>query len=198
MTSNDSQHTTRPFGYWLRTVERLFTAELAAAFANEGMTRRDWHLLNAVEAPTPPHRPLRGRKLHYLIDREWITGGEGRWVLTEQGRDAKARLTAVVDGVQARITAAVSHEELSTTQRSLEQIAVALGWDENEPLPARRGHRWGHPGGFGHRLHGHRGPHGFERGFGRPHGAGKGHGRFAQAAYERGFDAGFARGGTAS
>lgn len=236
------ENASRPFGYWLKAADRLMAAEFATAFEAEQVSRRDWRILNVIDGTVPAHRPLNGHKLHHLVERGWVVAdGEG-WTLTEEGRAAKERLSVVVDGIRAKVSAAVSEEEMATTLASLEKIARAFGWDEETPLPRGRRHGFGgrdHDRGFPGRFGRGFGPgHGFRRGFGLgfgpdafgshadqhedecPHGergAGRhghpgfredhrredhghrGHGpqraaRFAQHAYERGFDAGFSRG----
>ncbi|WP_136036425.1 hypothetical protein [Microbacterium sp. K35] len=160
----------RPFGYWLKAVDRLMAAEFAAAFDDEGITRRDWRLLNVVDGSVERERPLRAHKLRRLIDRGWVvTDGEG-WSLTDDGRAAKERLGALVDDIRAKVVDAVPTDDLATTLASLEAIARAFGWEEGTPLPRThrgpRGHRHGHGfrAPFGH--HGF-GRHGFgPRGFG--------------------------------
>ncbi|WP_243228292.1 hypothetical protein [Microbacterium sp. CIAB417] len=251
-TQNEQNHE-RPIGYWLKAADRLLAAEFARAFEAEGITRREWRLLNVIDG-SAPERPLDKRKLGRLIELGWIAPSDEGWTLTEDGRAAKERLSTVVDGIRATISDAVAPEDYATTIATLEQISRALGWDEHTPLP-RKPRAHGHHGrhrfggrGFGpHRAHGFSG-HGFEpdprngsehgcrghRAFGphrdghRGHGDGEfsprhgrrghefvhrervendefaprgGHGhphrrfaRFAQHAYERGFDAGFHRG----
>lgn len=244
MNTSESQnpdHTSRPFGYWLKAADRLMAAEFATAFESEHASRRDWRLLNIVDGTVPARRPLNDHKLHRLVARGWVAPEGESWALTDDGRAAKDRLGAIVDGIRSKVTDAVSEEEMATTLASLEKIARAFGWDEETPLPRGRRH------GFGER--GHARGHGFPRGFGRPFGpdahdgecrrerghgrrhgfdprhgfgprgdAGHEHGehghhgygdhshgergnhgpqravRFAQHAYERGFDAGYSRG----
>lgn len=240
---NNEEETSRPFGYWLKATDRLMAAEFAAAFESFGVTRREWRLLNRIDGTVATDaRPLPVHKLHRLIELGWVTDAGDTWTLTDEGRDTKERLGAIVDGIRAKVTDAVPAEDLATTIATLERLARAFGWDEKTPLPRRGGshhgrgrrgrHGFGHhgfgPHGFG--PHGF-GPHGFEGGFGRrhddaghgerdfgPHGFGErgecrhdahafahakhghpGHGRarfarFAQGAYERGFEAGFSRG----
>ncbi|KAB1866656.1 hypothetical protein [Microbacterium algeriense] len=218
MNTPESQNTSsRPFGYWLKAADRLMAAEFAAAFEGEHLSRRDWRILNIVDGTTAADRPLPEHKLHRLIERGWIVAGAEGWTLTDEGRSAKERLGALVDGIRAKVSDAVSDEDMATTLASLEKIARAFGWDEETPLPRGRGHRFGghgsghehghgFPGGFGHGRdfgHGRGFDHG--RGFGHGHGCehGRGHGphgghhraeRLAQHAFERGFDAGFSRG----
>ena len=82
----------RPLGFWLRTVDALISREFAAAFDGEGVTRRDWMLLNAVsgdvEVPGFAERFARkgGKRLRGLEQRGWVEEtGDGTWILTEEG-----------------------------------------------------------------------------------------------------------------
>lgn len=177
MNTQNTPPEERPLGYWLTATDRLLAAEFARAFENEGITRRDWRLLNAVDGTVPTGRPVDDRKLGRLIELGWIAPAESGWALTDDGRAAKERLGGVVDGIRTTVAEAVSPEEYATTIASLTAIARALGWDENAPLPRkhrgrdrdRDGHR--RHGGYGHR-HGHR--------FGR-------FGRFGEHAGHAGF-----------
>jgi hypothetical protein len=174
----------RPLGYWLRTVDALLAREFAAAFDAEGVTRRDWMLLNLltgdVEAPGWAERLARkGKRLRRLDDLGWAEEqGDGTWTLTDAGREAHQRLGDAVNGIRSRVAGAVSPEDYATTMASLEAIARELGWNESDPFPGgrRRGRGWGgrfggprpfRPDikfGFGPNLH-----HGFEPGRpGRP------------------------------
>lgn len=209
----------RPFGFWLRTVDHLLEREFAEAFAAEGVTRRDWRVLNViggdVDAPELLER-LRGKKLRTLDERGWIARTDAGWTLTDEGRAAKERLGAIVDGIRSKVTSAVSEDDYATTIASLEAIARGLGWDGSVRMPRGRGfgRRRGFGPNFGDRRgfgpeggdrrgfgpdgghhghgHGHGGGHG-ECGHGRRHGGHAGH-RMAQDAYERGFHAGFTHG----
>ncbi|MEV7610467.1 hypothetical protein AB0N61_13385 [Microbacterium sp. NPDC089320] len=182
MNTSDTQNTddsSRPFGYWLKAVDRLMAAEFDAAFDGEHASRRDWRLLNVIDGTTPAHRPLNAHKLDGLVERGWVVADGDGWTLTDEGRAAKERLSAVVDGIRAKVADAVSLEDLDTTLASLEQIARAFGWDEQTPLPRGRGRRHGR--GFGP---------GVSRGFGRRHGLPFGRGR----GFAPGFDSGHGHG----
>ncbi|MDQ0614824.1 hypothetical protein QF046_002465 [Microbacterium sp. W4I4] len=170
--TNDNDNTTensRPFGYWITAVDRLLRAELATVFDDEGITRREWRMLNRIDgtfaAPAASDRPLRARKLHRLLELGWVERSKEGWTLTEAGTLAKQRLGIAVDEIRARVAGAVSPEEYATMTASLEKIAREFGWAEGRRLPRREG-RFGHrhPGGhrgFGHGFHGERFRHGF-------------------------------------
>lgn len=136
----------RPLGYWLRAVDGLITREFAAALADEGVTRRDWMLLNAlsgdVDAPDLADRlARRGKRLRGLAERGWAVEIDGRWTLTDEGRAARTRLGDLVQSVRAKVAGAVSPDAFATTTASLEAIARELGWDESaRPPRGRRGH----------------------------------------------------------
>jgi hypothetical protein len=146
---NTTQNNTRPFGFWITAIDRLMAERFAAAFENEGITRRDWRLLNVVAEGGDPHTP----KIRRLVARGWITRREGGWQLTDAGRDAKQRLGTIVEGIRAQVAEAVSPEEYAVMTASLENIARAFGWEEGKPLPRRNrhGHRGGHR--HGHKDH---------------------------------------------
>ncbi|MEZ5213617.1 MAG: hypothetical protein R2692_01755 [Microbacterium sp.] len=198
------QNTTRPFGYWLRAADHLLARELETAFQAEGITRREGRLLRLlagdVVSPELSERLQRhgGKKFRGLVERGWVAETDGTWTPTDEGRAVAARLDASVDGVRARVSSAVSDEDLATTLASLEAIARELGWNPDERMPrgagrhgfgpGRRGFGPGH--GFGPGAHAFGPRHG--HGFGRDADGGHGHG--GERAYERGFDAGFARG----
>ncbi|MET0812401.1 MAG: hypothetical protein ABWY03_05050 [Microbacterium sp.] len=157
-TQNEqSSASDRPLGFWLRAVDGLLTREFFAGFEGEGVTRRDWMLLNVlsgdVEIPGLAERIARkGKRLRGLAERGWVEeNGDGTWVLTDEGRAAKERLAGIVDGLRDRVAGAVSPEDYATMTASLEAIARELGWDETDGGPR---------GGFGPRF-------GFGRGRGR-------------------------------
>lgn len=167
----------RPFGFWLKLVDRRISEELESLFAADGITRRDWRLLNLLAGTARDERlaeRLRAKPhaLHRLAERGWVEGFPPE--LTDAGRDARDRLEGQVGALRERIAGAVSPEDFATTLRSLGAIARELGWDESQPLPrGRRGGRrfgFGARHGFGHRFGGeapHFAPHEFgpHRGF---------------------------------
>src|SRR5690606_6877617 len=53
MDTMNTDENSRPFGFWLKAVDRLMAAEFARAFESEGITRREWRLLNIVDGTAP-------------------------------------------------------------------------------------------------------------------------------------------------
>ncbi|MGR0318746.1 hypothetical protein [Agromyces sp. ZXT2-3] len=153
----------RPLGFWLKVVDRRIAAELDAALADRGVTRRDWRRLNLVAGEVRDERlearlAARPHKLDDLVERGWVTGGPGAWSLTDSGRGALDALTTSVQAVRERVRSAVSDEEYATTVASLEAIARELGWDGSTPEPGRRrGRRVPGFGAFGRRSWMHHG-----------------------------------------
>jgi len=176
---DDTTPTARPLGYWLRTVDGLLTHAFAEALDAEGVSRRDWMLLNVVsgdvDAPGLAARLARkGKRLRSLEDRGWVLEkGDGTWELTDLGRAEKERIGAIVDGIRSRVTGAVGDDAYTQLTGALEAIARELGWDET--TAAERG--FGRPGfgrpGFGRPPFGAPGfgPD-FAPGFGQKFGAG--------------------------
>ena len=180
---NTTDDNTRPFGYWITAVDRLMRAEFATVFEDEGITRRDWRMLNRIDGTVPDSRPVHPRKLHRLLELGWVERTREGFGLTDAGTLAKQRLGTAVDELRARVAGAVSAEEYATMTAALEKIAREFGWEEGKRLPRRAEHghgpasRFGHRHGFpGHRGHGHgfgRGRHSGEHGFDRGHGFGE-------------------------
>ena len=173
----------RPLGYWLRAVDGLLTREFATALETEGVTRRDWMLLNVlagdVDAPEIRERLARkGKRLRGLEERGWVAQqGDGTWSLTDLGRSEKERIGRIVDGIRARVVGALGDDEAYTALTStLEAIAREFGWDEST---AGRGRGFG---GFGRPGSGPFGGPGF-----RPEFRGKGFGPGFGPGFGRGF-----------
>lgn len=192
-TNNDP--TDRSLSYWLKATGRLLAVERETLFAREGVTRRDWRILNRLSKGAPTHPRTGGQKMRTLVDRGWIERREGEWALTTEGNALNTRLAAAVDGLSSTMSEALSPEELETTLASLRKISVALGWDEHAPLP-RRQHRGPRPGPHarGEWARGHDDHFGHRYDQGHPGHPGHRRFRMAQRVFERGFDAGFARG----
>jgi len=142
-TTQNENNDKRPFGYWITAVDRLMRAEFATAFEDEGITRRDWRMLNRVDgafaATAASGRPLNPHKLQRLLELDWVERTDDGWGLTESGTLAKQRLSNAVDEIRARVAGAVSPEEYATMTEALEKIASEFGWAEGRRLPHSEG-----------------------------------------------------------
>ncbi|KJL34528.1 MarR family winged helix-turn-helix transcriptional regulator [Microbacterium azadirachtae] len=170
-TENTPENTpadrSRPFGFWITAVDRLLAAEFATAFEDEGITRRDWRILNAVDGTVPLGRDLPDGKVRHLAALGWVEPGPDGWTLTAEGAAAKARLSTAVEEIRAQVAGALDPEEFATMAAALEKLARGLGYEEGTRLPRRHtGERRG--AGRDRREHGHRGRG--HRGHDRHHG----------------------------
>lgn len=155
---------TYPFGYWITAVDRLMRAEFATVFHDEGITRRDWRMLNRIDGThgDRPHHGRRGFALRRLFDLGWVDRTRDGWTLTETGALAKRRLRTSVDEIRARVAGVLTADEYAAMTASLEKIAREFGWEEGKPLPRRKDRERGRGRGHGHEHpHGH-GHHGFD------------------------------------
>jgi len=160
-SENASADQSRPFGFWITAVDRLLAAEFATAFEDEGITRRDWRILNAIDGSVPAGRELPAGKVRHLVALGWVEPGADGWVLTADGAAAKARLSTAVEEIRAQVAGALEPEEFAAMASALEKLARGLGYEEGKRLPRR--HAGQRPDGHGHRGHG-------RRGYGRRHG----------------------------
>ncbi|QEW01225.1 hypothetical protein F6J84_14720 [Microbacterium caowuchunii] len=185
---NDQDETTpdRPLGFWLHTTDRVISARIAEALADEGVDRRDWMLLNLLSGDVQDPERLarfvhRGRRLSALHARGWAEWADGTWTLTTEGRAVKDRLAEKVAGVRAQVADAVSPEDFATMMASLQAISRSLGGDDvaDAARVLRRRRHGGKGRGGNHEgcRHGHEGCH---HGHGE-HGCGRGHGGHGRA-----------------
>ena len=204
MTTHTTPHRPepRPLGFWLHTVDRLITRAFDRAFEGEPIDRRDWMILNRIDGSVDaPLHPRRTKRLGRLARLGWIAPTASGWALTEAGRAAKDRLAEKAAGVRAQVAEAAPAEDIATTLRTLEAIALALGWSEDDDAPSDRHRRHEARPGFDRPLPFHaRLPHP-RRAFGDrpehtcaddPERPGRRHVRDEERAFERGFAAGLA------
>lgn len=161
---NTPDTNTHPFGYWITAVDRLMRAEFATVFEDEGITRRDWRMLNRIDGTVADARPVHGARLHRLVELGWVERTREGWILTDAGTLAKQRLSTAVDELRARVAGVVTPDEYAAMTASLEKIAREFGWAEGRRLPRRHsrgehherdGFRGGHRGFHGQREHAH-------------------------------------------
>lgn len=136
--------TTRPIGFWVKTVDRLIDDQFAAAAGDVGLTRRQWQILNVLaQHPEGATREVVATAVapflhagetideHLAAIPELVTVGPDRLAITSAGR---ARLDQArqfsVQGLRERVAAGLTAEEYETTLRTLERIARNLGWTD--------------------------------------------------------------------
>ncbi|MDF2576153.1 MAG: hypothetical protein K0S05_3065, partial [Agromyces sp.] len=145
---SDAPQARRPLGFWLKVVDRRISEEMETLFEADGITRRDWRMLNLL-AGTAQDEHLADRLhakpqvLHRLVERGWVAGFPPE--ITDTGREARERLETKVTALRQRVAGSVPPEDFAITMRSLEAIARELGWDETQPPPrgGRGGRRFG-------------------------------------------------------
>lgn len=135
----------RPIGFWVKLVDNLLEEQFAATLEEHGVTRRQWQLLNVLSrgpasvqqldasiAPFMPAGQLESSVDHLteLIDSAWVTATPTGYELTERGQVACTRLSEVVAEQRTAVTAGLSEEDYTTTLRSLERMALNLGWSD--------------------------------------------------------------------
>lgn len=140
----------RPIGFWLKLVDRLIDERFAAIIEEHGVTRRQWQLLNVLQAGATTVDQLDqaiapfiepggeeaavAEHLAELVDSEWITIDGPVYALTERGLAAFLRLQVVVDSLRDQTSDGLTEEQYQTTLTALERMAVNLGW-QSTPAP---------------------------------------------------------------
>jgi DNA-binding MarR family transcriptional regulator len=131
----------KPIGYWLKELDRLIETTLDDALAGEGVTRRDWQVLNALGPEAVPReqviealRPFWGVEaadpdsvLDGLIARGWaLRDAFDRFALSPEGEAARAALLERVNALRAAIADGITPEAYSTTVETLARMAANL------------------------------------------------------------------------
>jgi DNA-binding MarR family transcriptional regulator len=131
----------KPIGYWLKELDRLIEGTLDRALADEGVTRRDWQVLNALDPEPAPRdavieqlRPFWGVEaadpdtvLDGLIARGWaLRDARDRYALSPEGNAARETLLEKVKGLRAAIADGVTPEQYNTTIDTLSRMARNL------------------------------------------------------------------------
>lgn len=135
----------RPIGFWVKLVDTLLEQQFADTLEEHGVTRRQWQLLNVLSrgpagvqqldaaiAPFVPSGQPESSVDHLteLIDSAWVTATPTGYELTDRGQTACERLSEVVAEQRTRVTEGLSEADYTTTLRSLERMALNLGWSD--------------------------------------------------------------------
>ena len=134
----------RPIGYWLKLVDQLIDDRFDDTLEEHGVTRRQWQLLGALSredatleqlnSEIAPFLDADGEEssashLAELMESHWITLSGDTYSITEQGRVAYDRLSAVVQGIRDAVSDGFDDEEYAATLSALERMARNLGWE---------------------------------------------------------------------
>jgi hypothetical protein len=138
----------KPIGYWLKELDRRIEATLDQALADEGVTRRDWQVLNALEtAPAARDaivdalRPFWGAGaadpddvLEALVARGWaLRDADHRYALSPEGDATRSTLLERVKELRMAIADGVTPDDYQTTIATLERMAANLAALDETP-----------------------------------------------------------------
>ncbi len=130
----------RPIGWWLKRLDELIDARFAACYADVGLDRRQWQVLNVL-APHP--RPA--TEVAAALAPFWDDTGtdavktlerlaeqaltmrtqDGRWAMTAAGESKRSMASDAVEGIRARMSRRVV-QRLQVTIDVLSQMAANL------------------------------------------------------------------------
>jgi hypothetical protein len=131
----------KPIGYWLKELDRRIEQALDRALADEGVTRRDWQVLNALDSEPAARdellaklRPFWGEDsvppntvLDGLLHRGWaLLDASHRYALSPEGDSARAALLERVTQLRAAVADGVTPEQYNTTIDTLARMASNL------------------------------------------------------------------------
>lgn len=123
----------KPIGWWLKEVDRLLELSFEQILAADGLSRRQWQILNAVQGEAPVAVALApflsgdpaelASLTGPLTERGWLADGG----LTPAGVAAHAQLSEKVRAQRRRITNGIVDAEYLQTVDVLRRMAVNLG-----------------------------------------------------------------------
>ncbi|MFD7510144.1 MarR family winged helix-turn-helix transcriptional regulator [Streptomyces sp. NPDC059853] len=131
----------RPFGYWLKHIDRAIEENMSRLFTMDGLNRRGWQVLNTVSygpitmaeldetmaaflsAEEPTMRPYIDR----FAERGWTsTAGDGAVTLTSEGRQAHQRVAEQTGVLRDRMMQCLSPEQYKVLMELLQRVAAHL------------------------------------------------------------------------
>lgn len=123
----------KPIGWWLKEVDRLLEESFERVLAADGLNRRQWQILNAVQREVPVALALKpflsgdpaelASLTAPLTARGWLEGDR----LTPAGVAALAELTEKVQAQRRQVTNGIVDAEYLQTVDVLRRMAVNLG-----------------------------------------------------------------------
>jgi hypothetical protein len=122
----------KPIGWWLKEVDRRLEESFERALGSQGVTRRQWQVLNAAGRPGTPIAQALAPFLRTdqelaavtepLRHRGWLDGD----ALTEDGERVVEQLSTIVRALRQRATRGISQDEYLTTVGVLQRMAGNL------------------------------------------------------------------------
>lgn len=128
----------RPIGYWIKRLDALLETQLDSTLARLRLTRRQWHVLNALHAgPVTPAemedvlRPLssadggdaQDRDMAGLVRRRLVLLLDGRLALTEAGSALQNEAAALMEDTRRELTAGIGADEYAIAVSVLERMS---------------------------------------------------------------------------
>jgi DNA-binding MarR family transcriptional regulator len=131
----------RPFGYWIKHIDRRIEENFGLLLAEEGLDRRRWQVLNTIaHGPISPddldralapfvsdREPTMRPHTDQFVARGWAAPAvDGTLTLTDEGQAGHARVAERVRAARARVIDGLSPEDYGTLMGLLERIAGNL------------------------------------------------------------------------
>jgi DNA-binding MarR family transcriptional regulator len=135
----------RPIGYWLKKLDNLIDAQFERQLSEAGLSRRQWQLINLLEAGPRSVPDLQAElepllqgdagdlddALARLVTRGWAESADNIVNLTEAGEAHFGVIKAKVAELRQGLMAGISPEEYQTTIEVLARMAANLEPDSD-------------------------------------------------------------------
>ncbi|WP_369633538.1 hypothetical protein [Nocardia sp. JMUB6875] len=133
--------TPKPFGYWLKHIDKTLEEHFAAILATEGLLRRHWQILHtlsggpldadALDVALSPflnaQDPTAAPYLGVLLDRGWVALGDtGAYAITPQGLAVHANLFERIQVLRNASIEGLSDDEYRTLMDLLQRVAAKV------------------------------------------------------------------------
>ena len=127
----------RPIGYWVKRLDASLEAQLDSTLARLHLTRRQWHVLNALSSgsSTPGEvrdllRPFntaedgdaQERDMAALVRRRLVILLDGRLAVTEDGFSLQSEASGLVEATRRELTAGIGADEYAMAVSVLERM----------------------------------------------------------------------------
>ncbi|MGW2598241.1 MarR family winged helix-turn-helix transcriptional regulator [Streptomyces klenkii] len=137
----------QPVAYWTWAASRALLAHIRGAMAREDVNQPQWWTLNHVDAAengltraevsarldafrNDESAGTMDHAVDSLLHRGWLVADGAGWLtLTDTGREAKARIKALVRRVRAEMHEGVSDEEYAAALSVLQRMIRNVGGD---------------------------------------------------------------------